>query len=339
MLIDAGPNPGDLRQWVKTYFSQEIDRTFQDNSGRVGVILPTNDFPLARLEEIGLRIYRELMDSIDPSIIVTFSDSLTGIGSIRELYLHSLKIGNSKRSQGKTGVFYYTNHNHENHAIDIYKENVKELTDIFAAGDINRITVMVDKIINSFNEEWLDIGIAKAHMADLELSLCRRVAKMNGDPNSLMTSIQEKHGSLGGIVNYSILKRYLHDLCQDAASLLSQLTRQNENNTIFHVIQYVDREFQKKMQLQDLAKHFHMNATYLGQLFKKQTGKPFNEYVNEKRIKEAKKLLKHTQMKISEVALQVGYPNTDYFISKFKSSTGILPSVYKHELEKKKQTD
>lgn len=85
-----------------------------------------------------------------------------------------------------------------------------------------------------------------------------------------------------------------------------------------------------------MAQKFHMNPAYLGQLFKKETGKPFNEYLNMKRIEEAKRLLKRTTMKISEIALQVGYPNTDYFLSKFKQATGVLPSAYKREPDRER---
>jgi two-component system response regulator YesN len=92
----------------------------------------------------------------------------------------------------------------------------------------------------------------------------------------------------------------------------------------------VDLEFRSKLQLQDIAKQFHMNSAYLGQLFRKETGRSFSDYLNEKRIEAAKGLLKRTQLKISDIALQVGFSNTDYFIDKFKGRVGSSPSVYKN---------
>ncbi|WP_410770451.1 response regulator [Fontibacillus sp. BL9] len=335
VLVEAVPGCDDLRQRIQGYFAQEKDRSFQDISGRVGIIVQEDNFPSAVLEEICLRMHRDLSDSLLRPVIVTLSETLKGISSIRDLYLQTLEVGKSKRCQGKEGVFYYKYCKQPSGTVDVYKEKIKQLSEKVTAYDESKIRGLVDEILNSFASGLQEIEIAKAHIADLELTLCREVADTNGEPDVLMKRMWEQHGSLSGISNYPALKSYVRDLCLEAASFLSRLTLQNENNTIFHVIQYVDREYKNKLQLQDLAKHFHMNATYLGQLFKKETGKPFNEYLNEKRIEEAKSLLKRTQIKISDVALQVGYPNTDYFISKFKSSTGMLPSAYKHEAENK----
>lgn len=335
VLIETVPGTDDLRHRIREYFSKERDRSFLDNSGRVGVILPAEVYSSARLEEIGLRIHRDLSADLNRPVIITVSDSRDGIPSIRELYLQALEVVKCKRSHGKEGVFYYKYCKQPAGADDVFKEKIKQLTEKVFADDKDKIRCLVDELQAFFISGLHGIEIVKSHIADLELTLCNRVASMNGEPDALMKSMWEQYGSLTGIDNYPGLKKYLQALCLEAASLLSRLNLQNENNTIFHVIQYVEREYKNKLQLQDLAKHFHMNATYLGQLFKKETGKPFNEYLNEKRIEEAKCLLKRTHIKISEVALQVGYPNTDYFISKFKSSTGMLPSAYKHEAEKK----
>lgn len=334
VLIEADSNPTELRRQVITCFPQDVDRSFQDSTGRTGMIVPTASFTATRLEEIGVQLYKDLADSLGRPVIVTVSGSLKGIGSIREMYLQALELLQCKQSQGKEGVFfYYKDFNKTKKPRDYYKEKFRQLYDIVLEEDAGRIAMAVEDSFTSISSGLLDLEAVKALIADMELTLCRRIAEMNGDPDSFMKSIQDEHGCLSDMGNYPAIKKYVHGLCLKAGSLLAKLRLHNENNTIFHVIQYVDREFHNKLQLQDLARHFHMNSTYLGQVFKKETGKSFNEYLNEKRIEEAKRLLKRTQMKISDVALQVGYPNTDYFISKFKSKTGILPSVYKHEVD------
>ncbi|MNP62740.1 HTH-type transcriptional activator RhaR [compost metagenome] len=80
-----------------------------------------------------------------------------------------------------------------------------------------------------------------------------------------------------------------------------------------------------------------MNSAYLGQVFRKETGRSFSEYLNDKRIEAAKGLLKRTELKISDVAAQVGFSNTDYFIDKFKGIVGVLPSVYKNSNNSKQR--
>ncbi|MNJ39516.1 Bifunctional transcriptional activator/DNA repair enzyme AdaA [compost metagenome] len=216
-----------------------------------------------------------------------------------------------------------------------HKDKLNLLFDRVAAGDMEKIDVYVKEFLASYGGNLPDIELIKAYVANLELMICQLISEMNGDPDTLMKGLQLEHGTLGSMADYSLIERYVHQLCVQTAARLCELKQENECNTIFHVIQYVDREFQRRLQLQELARQFHMNSAYLGQLFKKNTGKSFNAYLNEKRIEEAKRLLKRTQMKISDVAIQVGYPNTDYFINKFKMQTGVLPSAYKHDIGNK----
>ena len=320
----------ELRPKLIKHFG--VEAGFQDRDGKTGIILQSSIlFSEGRLEEAINGLQRELSEMSNQPVIIAVSNKKNGIRSIREMYLQALEVGRMKRRQGRGGVFYFRDLRKTKQRQDLHKDKFKLLYETVQAGKTENIPFCVKESFTCFMDSLLEIEFVKANVADLELSLCRLIAEMNGKPDALMEELRNTHGNLGGICEYGILEKYVCQLCAQAAESLSELMQQNESNTIFHVIQYVDREYRNKLQLQDLARHFHMNATYLGQLFKKNTGKPFNEYLNERRIEEAKRLLKRTQMKISDVAVQVGYPNTDYFINKFKLKTGVLPSVYKND--------
>ena len=80
--------------------------------------------------------------------------------------------------------------------------------------------------------------------------------------------------------------------------------------------------------LKSLAFEHNMSSVYLGQLFKRETGKTFSRFLNELRVEHAKKLFKKTSLKANQIAIQVGYMNTDYFYNIFKKVTGEYPSEY-----------
>ncbi|MCM3703529.1 response regulator [Paenibacillus macerans] len=335
-LIDAGADAHSLSQRVGAFFAQDTGRFFQDRAGRTGVILRAEDMADSRPEEIGLAVNRELAEWKEQAL-VTVSGIGKGIGSIRELYLQALDLNRAKRSQGKTGLFFHGGPAAATTRQDAtYKGRLRHLPGLVEAGEPEMIGSAIEEAFAALTCGQADIAAVQADAANLELTLCRQMASFHGDPDGFMKRMQTECGSLGGMADYAALKRYVHRLCLEAAVQLGELKRRSESNTIFQVIRYVDGEYSSKLQLQTLAQKFHMNPAYLGQLFKKETGKPFNEYLNMKRIEEAKRLLKRTPMKISEIALRVGYPNTDYFLSKFKQATGVLPSVYKQEPDRKR---
>lgn len=96
-----------------------------------------------------------------------------------------------------------------------------------------------------------------------------------------------------------------------------------------NIIEYVHRHFREPITLQLVAEVFYMNSAYLGQVFQKATGESFKKYVNRLRITEAKRLLKQTEGLIYEVAGQVGYTESKYFIEKFIAEVGMSPTEYR----------
>ncbi|MNJ42463.1 putative response regulatory protein [compost metagenome] len=331
ILLDAMPAPMDLSAWAAAYFPLDNVHSFQDPSGRTGLFVQSNSCLDGRVGEAALELHRQLSAHSGQPVTVAVSGKSSGIDKIRELYRQADEVLRAKRGQGRNGLFYFCGDHQGQTRHEAHKEKFDQLFDAITGGELESIEACVKEFIASFACRLSEIETAKSYVVNLEWMLCERVAELGGDPDMLMAELQTEHGALGELADYFLMEQYVRQLCVRGVSKLSKLERENECNTIFHVIQYVDREFRSKLQLQELARQFHMNATYLGQVFKKNTGQPFNAYLNDKRIEEAKRLLKRTQMKISEVAVQVGYPNTDYFINKFKLSTGILPSVYRQE--------
>ena len=81
-----------------------------------------------------------------------------------------------------------------------------------------------------------------------------------------------------------------------------------------------------------VAEYFNINPSYLSQSFQKYKGMSFIDFVTEVRIKNAKRLLQTTDMKIQVIAEEVGYCSSQHFAKVFKKSTGIMPSAFRDNL-------
>ena len=78
------------------------------------------------------------------------------------------------------------------------------------------------------------------------------------------------------------------------------------------------------------AKHAHLCASYLSSQFNREVGKSLPEYVSEKRIAEAKRLLRgRAQLPIGQIAAAVGFLDVNYFTKVFKKKAGQTPSAYR----------
>ena len=86
--------------------------------------------------------------------------------------------------------------------------------------------------------------------------------------------------------------------------------------------------------LKELASHFGYSESYMYRLFFKETGyAPMNYFLHMK-IDRACQLLLHTNMKINQVALKLGFDDPYYFSRIFKKIVGTSPKDYRHSLPK-----
>ncbi|ACT02590.1 AraC family transcriptional regulator [Paenibacillus sp. JDR-2] len=98
---------------------------------------------------------------------------------------------------------------------------------------------------------------------------------------------------------------------------------------ISEVVRYMNSHYMNELSLHLLAEKFYVSPYYLSRFFKEATGFTFVEYLNSVRIKEAKKLLEQSSMKVNLIAKRVGFGSVTHFGRVFKSVTGYVPLHYR----------
>lgn len=112
----------------------------------------------------------------------------------------------------------------------------------------------------------------------------------------------------------------------------TKVFRYEENNydlDIQSALSYINKHIYNSISLTDIAAKHHVSNSYFSRLFKQSTGMNFVDYITDKRLKKAKKLLTSTELKTYEVATKVGYSEPRYFSQLFKRRTGLTPSEYR----------
>ncbi len=125
---------------------------------------------------------------------------------------------------------------------------------------------------------------------------------------------------------------------QLALALLSEAVGMKQENLGFlrhsHVISraeaYVAQQYcDPNISLISVAKHVGMSAAHFSTVFSQTVGKTFINYLTSLRMEKAKELLAHTDMKLSVIAMEIGYNEPNYFSHVFKKNEGITPKEYR----------
>ncbi len=137
------------------------------------------------------------------------------------------------------------------------------------------------------------------------------------------------------VTSILMLKRNLESLNRThmRTNIRKIVSRRNVTNIIDEIKEYVERSINENITLKEISDNLHYNCSYLGQKFKNHENMTFNQYLLDRRMEKAKFLLDHTNMKIYEIANEIGYTDLDWFYKKFKLHIGVSASEYRKKFE------
>ncbi|MBQ4900262.1 response regulator [Paenibacillus sp. Marseille-P2973] len=100
-------------------------------------------------------------------------------------------------------------------------------------------------------------------------------------------------------------------------------------------IRYIHENYHKPLDLAMVSNHVSLNYAYFSNLFKKNVGKGFAEYLRDVRLDKARRLLAETEYKVIEVAAMVGYESYKSFTRTFREVMGMQPTEYRQRMRRK----
>ncbi len=129
----------------------------------------------------------------------------------------------------------------------------------------------------------------------------------------------------------TLLKQFAEHLSIVSNQILVQQAKQ-EPPMISRAKEYIREHYQEKLSLGRVAKAVHASSFYFCKMFKKATGLNFTEYVSRIRIEKAKNLLLNPNLRVSEIAFEVGFQSLTHFNRVFKKVLGRSPTEYRDRL-------
>lgn len=107
-----------------------------------------------------------------------------------------------------------------------------------------------------------------------------------------------------------------------------------ESERINNVINYILQHYKEDIELGTIAEIANYSKAAFCRFFKQRTRKTFTQFLNEVRIAQACKLLRNTDLNISQVCFESGYNNVSNFNRQFKRITETTPKDYVDKFKK-----
>lgn len=128
-------------------------------------------------------------------------------------------------------------------------------------------------------------------------------------------------------------QQFVEAVVRTIVALIDYNRRSEQDITpvVRRIIGFINQNLNSTLSLKQFSEQTNMNATYIGRLFKEETGMYFSDYVVHKRIAKAKHLLETTTFSVGDIGRQVGIYDVSYFTQCFKKQVGLSPMKYRQQ--------
>jgi AraC-like DNA-binding protein len=141
-----------------------------------------------------------------------------------------------------------------------------------------------------------------------------------------------------GIANELRITGLLYKFLSLIAQSTIDLSKSEDKKNIYveKAIEFIKNNYYSGIKIRDIANYIGINRSYLYTLFTKYTGITPQQYLNTFRISRAKELLTFTDFSIESISISCGYRDPLVFAKAFRQLTGMSPSNFRREKDKKK---
>lgn len=135
---------------------------------------------------------------------------------------------------------------------------------------------------------------------------------------------------LKGYISVLLAKIFREMRSTDMAGIL-----QHVNRITPEIIKYIEENCFERITLKELAQKCFYNPSYFSRVFKEYYGKNLTDFIHEKRVNEAMRLLKETSLSIEDICYGVGYKEKKQFYKIFKEYLEVTPNKVRNSIKKK----
>nr|WP_263327470.1 helix-turn-helix domain-containing protein [Neobacillus sp. Marseille-Q6967] len=207
----------------------------------------------------------------------------------------------------------------------------REWVDMLRELDIEKIKKWLYDEFLQLQEPYPDPGLVRIRLTSILAQIRRFMMTYHIDEQQ--EAEKEYRYIFNSILYDSVLYRSVQNIILFIQKLFlaaDNYQRNSMQNPIERGISYMESNFSNPdLRLEEVAEFVYRNPSYFSHLLASKTGTSFTEVLTGIRMKEAKRLLIETSKPIKEIAVLVGYHNSNYFSKLFKQSIGLSPRQFR----------
>lgn len=283
------------------------------------------------LEEFCLKVNDALKNYLNISLSFGISELWKDVKNFKTKYTQARLSLEQKFYYGKESVLFYDpKFEYPDKMVILDFDSEKMLvTHLENLNSVEAKKIINDFFYNIYNSK--DYPPARVRIAAVEIlhSFIKVAKKFEVEAEfELITLIDEEHpvDMLMKAETVLGINEWFMEVIEEFVECMLNKRLSVERPEILKLKQYISDRIYEDITLDKASKITNISKSYLSSIFKKETGESFTDYVNRKKIEEAKVLIQRQGLKTYEAAHELGFSDESYFSKLFKKYTGINPS-------------
>lgn len=200
------------------------------------------------------------------------------------------------------------------------------------------VPALVDEVLDSpEGNQFSSMLIRYYALIDILKMTVQQIAKATPgvDAKDIATKLSGQHDIFAASGRKDSFRDTAVELLQQAVSMKQEnLTSIRYSHVISRAEKYVAENFcDPNISLISVAKYVGLSSAHFSTVFSQTLGRSFINYLTAMRIERAKELLTTTSMKLSTIAMEIGYNEPNYFSHVFRKLEGITPKEYRNRAQ------
>lgn len=280
------------------------------------------------------RISNHLYDYLGLSASIGISMSYSDMSKIGKQLEEATAALQEKRFYGKRVIAWFEEMNHSGEGKGVRLDAAPCLSAI-ERRDYEGLRCWVHDLLNTIEiHQNLSAKEVKSQALELVYYILQQLRRTYGHESARQSTLEAgaPHEEIRELNTFQDVRSWMTTKVDQLVAQSASMNQQY-GGPVAKSVQLINESFAAEISLTQVAEQVHLNKTYLSELFKKEVGISFNDYLTQVRIERAKQLIL-TGKRISALAQQVGYPNASYFTKVFKKVTGMTPGEFKNASER-----
>ncbi len=209
--------------------------------------------------------------------------------------------------------------------------DLKKVKDFLSGGEINEITFFVEKFLNSIgNASERSLLFRQYVFMDIYITVITFLKEIGAEEVPLEEPFSGQEQMLELVNDLQKAKSYLINIFTEALKRRETLRTKRYHRIIEQAKEYIRGHYANdELSLNEVAEYVNISPSHFSSVFSRETGQSFIRYLTDLRMGKAKELLKCSDLRCSEIGLNVGYKDPHYFSYLFKKLYSCSPMQYR----------